>query len=75
MTGVILTVSEAADALGRSRGFVLALVADGLVAGRKVRGRWYVSRVSLEAWIADGANPAVLGRVVTPPMLWRGDAA
>jgi hypothetical protein len=49
-----LTLPEAAEALGRSRDFVRALIADDLVDGRRIRGRWYVTAASLERWIDTG---------------------
>jgi hypothetical protein len=54
VTSRVLTVAEAAAALGRSRGFVRSLIADGSVEGRQRNGRWYVTARSLEAWVGDG---------------------
>ncbi len=56
MSGSVLTLREAAEHLGRSTGFVRALIADGLVAGQQRRGRWYVVRESLDAWVWGGAK-------------------
>ena len=71
MTGDLLAVREAAERLGRSRGFICLLIADDLVVGHKRGGRWYVSRRSLDAWVDGGEVTPNPGRVVTPPMLWR----
>jgi hypothetical protein len=54
MTLRLLTLTDAAEELGRSREFVRALIADELVDGRKVRGRWYVTAGSLARWIETG---------------------
>lgn len=67
----LLTVREAAERLGRAPGFVRALVADGLVYGMKRGGRWYVARRSLDAWVDGGQHAPHVGRVVTPPRVWR----
>lgn len=54
-----LTVPEAASLLGRSRDFVRRLIADGLVAGTKHRGRWYLNAASLDEWVRMGSvDPA-----------------
>ena len=66
----LLTVAEAAARLGRSRGFVLDLAADGLIAGFKRNRRWYVTAASLDAWLAAPVEPNPAS-VVTPPMVWR----
>ena len=66
----LLTLREACERLGRSRGFVVALIADQLVYGVKRGGRWYVSRRTLDAWVDGGALDPNPGRVVTPPRSW-----
>jgi excisionase family DNA binding protein len=70
VTGDLLTVTEAATRLGRSRGFIRALIADDAVRGVKRGGRWYVSRRSLDAWVDGGELEPNPGRVVTPPRSW-----
>ena len=73
--GDLLTVREAADRLGRSHGFVRALIADGSVDGRKHgNGRWYLSRRSLDAWLAGWSVNPQPDPVAEPPMLWSGRA-
>lgn len=69
MTGRLLTVREAADMLGRSTGFIRTLIADELVAGQKVRGRWYVNEHSLRAWTGSGAPEPVTDFVVMPEIV------
>lgn len=66
MTCDLLTAADAAERLGRTRGFVLALVADALVVGHKRGGRWYVSRRSLDAWVDGGEVTPNPGRVCVP---------
>lgn len=56
MTGALLTIPEVAETLGRSHEFVRGLIADGLLEGRKLRGRWYVSRAALDAWLSPGPS-------------------
>ena len=73
--GDLLTTAEAAARLGRSRAFILALIADGLVHGQKLRGRWYVSRRSLDAWVDGGSVNPRPGHIVSPPGRLRRDAA
>lgn len=53
----LLSITEAAREIGRSRWFVDQLIADGLLVARRrgPRGRRYVTRASLEAWIEGGA--------------------
>lgn len=75
MTGKLLTIMEAAEALGRSRGFVTALMADGLVGARKIRGRWYIDRGDLDAWIQAGRVNPDPGRIVVPNLGWGPDRA
>ena len=54
MTGALLTPTEAAEYLGRSRAFVQSLIADDLVHAKKHRGRWYITKASIDAWLNEG---------------------
>lgn len=47
--GAILTPTEAAHHLGRSRDFVIDRIADGTLDAAKINGRWYVHESSLAA--------------------------
>ena len=68
--GELMTLREAADYLGRSTGFIRALIADELVGGVKRGGRWYVTRRDLEAWLDAGSLTPSPGRIVVPHLGW-----
>ena len=59
MTELLLTVADVARMLGRSRWYVDQLIADGLLQtrSRPNNSRRYVTRASLDAWLADGQPP------------------
>lgn len=58
MTNRVLTLTEAADQLGRTRDFVRLLIHNDLVDGRKVGRRWYITQTSIDQWIREGrTNP------------------
>lgn len=73
----LLTVTEAADLLGRSRDFVKTLIAAKTVPARKINRRWYIARRHLTQWIADGMqDPGEVPPIApAPPRKWLGDAA
>ena len=56
MSRRVLTITEAADRIGRSRDFVRRLIAAGSVAARQENTRWYVNESSLDEWAACGAE-------------------
>ena len=74
MTGALLTLSEVAEVLGRSLDFVRALVADGELEGRKLRGRWYVTRPALEQWLGQPRRAASVIAMPSRRVLGRQDA-
>jgi excisionase family DNA binding protein len=45
-----MTPAEAAKALGVGRLYLYELLASGLIKGRKVLGRWLVSRAEIEQY-------------------------
>lgn len=69
MTDDLMTAPEVCAMLGRGRKFVLALIQDGLVTGYQRRGRWYVPRASLDAWLA-GDSPTSAQAPPGPPRVW-----
>lgn len=73
----LLTITEAADELGRSRDFVKTLIAAKTVPARKINKRWYISAVALTAWVADGMqDPGEVPPIApAPPRKWLDDAA
>lgn len=77
MTGRLLTVTEAADILGRSRDFVRGLIDDQVVPHIRHRGRRYVPEHALEAIMGSPATP--LGHQPAPvtihPVTKRGSHA
>lgn len=54
MTRRVLTITEAAAELGRTRDFVRLLISNKLVDGRKVGRRWMITEASIDAWIREG---------------------
>jgi excisionase family DNA binding protein len=52
----LLRPTDVADILGLSEEWVLGCLRDGELPGRKIRGRWYVSRPELDAWLLGDRN-------------------
>lgn len=67
MSRRLLTLADAARDLDRSREFVRHLIADGLLDGRKLRGRWYVTERSLDHYVESG-SPLPLPKAEIAPM-------
>ena len=49
----VMTITEAARQIGRSRDFVRSLIADQQINARQHRGRWYVNAASLNDWTSQ----------------------
>jgi excisionase family DNA binding protein len=56
-TGLLLDAAGAAVYLGRTQRWVLESLRDGTLPGRKIRGRWVISRPQLDAWLVGEAVP------------------
>lgn len=64
----LLTVTEAAEQLGRSRDFVRRLIASGAVPARKVGRRWFIPARALNQWINQGMpDPAPIDGIYQIP--------
>lgn len=50
----LLTITEAADELGRSRDFIRRLIAGGDIPARRIGRRWMIAERALEEWINQG---------------------
>jgi len=51
MSGQLMSPNEVADYLGVSLEWVQVSLRDATLPARKIRGRWYVSRPELDAWL------------------------
>lgn len=71
MTLALLTVREAADALGRSRAFVEARMREGKLPCLWEGGRRYVPREALEGYVRGAAARPEPEVVVVAPEVWR----
>jgi excisionase family DNA binding protein len=72
VTLALLTVREAADALGRSRAFVEARMREGKLPCLWEGGRRYVPRSALEAYIRGAARAQPPPEpVAVAPEVWR----
>ena len=54
----VLSVKELAAILGRHPKTVLGYLHDGLIVGRLIRGRWYIRRSALEAFLGGERHEA-----------------
>lgn len=75
MNAQLLTVAEAAEALGRSQDFVRGLIRRGRVVSMRINGRYYVPGWSLEQLVRPSATPSstTFAREVRPPRRRRAD--
>jgi hypothetical protein len=70
VTRSLLRVDQLADYIGQSKAWCRTALADGTIAGgRKVRGRWMVTRADVDVWLDAGRPERVVGDVVAyaPP--------
>lgn len=75
--GTLLTLKEAGAYTGRSEHFIRDLIAAGEIDARKrtPRGRWLISRTSIDQWIRNGRPDPNVTPIAVPPMRWTSDAA
>ncbi len=57
MPPLLMSVTEAADYLGRTPAFVRSLCHSGLVCANRVNGRFYLSKQALDVWLAGTQDP------------------
>lgn len=64
----LLTITEAADELGRSRDFIRRLIAGGDIPARRIGRRWMIAERALEEWINQGMpDPAPVDGIYQIP--------
>jgi hypothetical protein len=70
MTRSLLRVDQLATYIGQSTAWCRTALADGTIpGGRKVRGRWMVTRADVDVWLDAGRPEREVGDVVAyaPP--------